>query len=192
MVGVGAPSLERRLLCLQIARGVEHEADADVEAAGAVGVGNVVAVAAVGAEHSVEERESGLFGGALLAFGPFVMRALAGADVDGCARRDVRTPRGKRETMRHLVRSWALWALRAIVRAGGEQARTVCFVAPFRDVVQAAALVDLDAAIARLVRSMIAAFARVAAADGSGRDEERGEEGEEGEAIQRGGCKHGI
>ena len=87
MVGVGAPSLERRLLCLQIARGVEHEADADVEAAGAVGVGNVVAVAAVGAEHSVEERESGLFGGALLAFGPFVMRALAGADVDGCGGR---------------------------------------------------------------------------------------------------------
>ncbi len=71
------------------------------------------------------------------------------------------------------------------------RSRTVCFVAPFGDVVQAAALVDLDAAIACLVRSVIAAFTRVAAADGSGGDEQRGDKGEQGEVVQRGGYNHG-
>ncbi len=55
VVCVGAPRFERGLLGHEVGSGVEHEADADVEAAGAVGIGHVVATARVGAEDCVEQ-----------------------------------------------------------------------------------------------------------------------------------------
>jgi hypothetical protein len=54
VVCVGAPRLERRLFGYKVGRGVEHEADADVEAAGAVCIGHVIAIAGIGTEHRVE------------------------------------------------------------------------------------------------------------------------------------------
>ena len=52
---VGAPGFERWLLGYEVAGGVEHEADADVEAARAVSVGHVIAAAVFGAKDGVEQ-----------------------------------------------------------------------------------------------------------------------------------------
>ncbi len=93
MLRIGTPSFERGLLGDEVGGGVEHEAYADVEVARAVGVSRVVAAAVVRAEDRIEQRNSCLLSGAILAFRPLVVCALAGANVDGCARRDVNVPR---------------------------------------------------------------------------------------------------
>ncbi len=76
VVGVCAKRFEGRLLGHEVACGVEHEADADVEAAGAVCVRHVVAAARIGAEDCVEQGKRSLLGRTVLAFGPLVVCAL--------------------------------------------------------------------------------------------------------------------
>ena len=58
------------------------------------------------------------------------------------------------------------------------RSRTIRFVAPFGDIVQTAALVYLDAAVAGWFRPVITAFTRVAATDWGSGDEEYGNKSE--------------
>ena len=53
-VCVKAPRFVRRLLGFEVCSGVKHEADADVKAAAAERIGNVVAAASIGTEDCVE------------------------------------------------------------------------------------------------------------------------------------------
>ncbi len=74
---VNAPRFERWFLRHEIASGIEHEANADVKATGAVSVRRLVTAAVFGAKHRVEQDEGGLLCRTVLAFRPFVMRALS-------------------------------------------------------------------------------------------------------------------
>ena len=64
-----------------------------------------------------------------------------------------------------------------------KRARTICFIAPFCQIMKASALVYLHAAVPSLLWPVVAAFTRIAAADGCGRSNQ--EESEQRKASER-------
>jgi hypothetical protein len=82
----------------------------------------VVAVARVGAEDRVEQGKRSLLSSTVLAFSPLEVRALTGADIDGCKANMMRVASSSRRAARGKAATWG----RSAVKQGWEGYHPLC------------------------------------------------------------------